>query len=330
MFAMKAKRFCQCGKELERSQTKDGRAARWPKYCSPECQAEAYKINQPTAVYTLADALGEPLYVGVSSNLKQRMIGHKATKDWWESVANIDFEEFTNRLEAEIREAELIKTLRPLHNRAIPIDPTSTPDATDGMNRVLVVFSDGLLSELDSARGLVSRSAWIRQAVEDKLMKEAVAPLVPDYLVCNCGHPETLHRKNGTFAPCQVALCECQLFSKIRTFASRPPLTDDEWKAFQEGAGFETPEETEILTKAPVTPNEFEAHKAKPKARRKKLADPPGTHRDKGDLNAERRMAIKSGLIPPDRCNRGACTGTINPVSGRCLHCMQTPLKESK
>lgn len=48
------------------------------------------------------------------------------------------------------------------------------------MNRVLVVFSDGLLSELDSARGLVSRSAWIRQAVEDKLMKEAVAPLVPE------------------------------------------------------------------------------------------------------------------------------------------------------
>lgn len=48
------------------------------------------------------------------------------------------------------------------------------------MNRVLVVFSDGLLSELDSARGLVSRSAWIRQAVEDKMMKEAVAPLVPD------------------------------------------------------------------------------------------------------------------------------------------------------
>lgn len=48
------------------------------------------------------------------------------------------------------------------------------------MNRVLAIFSDGLLSELDSARGLISRSAWIRQAVEEKLMEEATAPLVPE------------------------------------------------------------------------------------------------------------------------------------------------------
>lgn len=113
-------------------------------------------------------------------------------------------------------------------------------------------------------------------------MKEAVAPLVPDYAICNCGHPEALHRKNGAFAPCQIALCECQQFSKIRTFASRPPLTEGEWAAFQEGAGFETPEETEILDRMHgITPeatvgeiaDALKAHKAKPKARRKKKGE---------------------------------------------------------
>jgi predicted GIY-YIG superfamily endonuclease len=291
MFAMKAKRFCQCGKELERSQTKDGRAARWPKYCSPECQAEAYKINQPTAVYTLANASGEPLYVGVSSNLKQRMIAHKATKDWWESVANIDFEDFTNRLEAEVREAELIKVLRPLHNRAIPVDPTSTPDTTDGMNRVLVVFSDGLLSELDLARGLVSRSAWIRQAVENELgrdrvfkatygtkafeqMKEAVAPLVP--------------------------------------WTESDIVYDAE---------------VDTMPKPLVSATTF---KPKPKARRKKVTVGDLESDEPIDLMVALKASIDAKKAQaPARCNRGACTGTIKP-NGRCIRCNQEPLKESK
>lgn len=78
-----------------------------------------------------------------------------------------------------------------------------------------------------------------------------------------------------------------------------------------------------------VRPEDIVIPEAKPKARRKKLADPPGTHRDKSIDAAERRMAIKSGLIPPDRCNRGACTGTIKP-NGRCIRCNQEPLRESK
>lgn len=41
------------------------------------------------------------------------------------------------------------------------------------MNRVLTVFSNELLKELDEKRGLISRSAWIRQAVTDSLASVA-------------------------------------------------------------------------------------------------------------------------------------------------------------
>jgi hypothetical protein len=157
------------------------------------------------------------------------------------------------------------------------------------VNRVLVVFSDGLLSELDSARGLVSRSAWIRQAVEDKLMKEAVAPLVPDRWYVGFD-------------------------GDSRTTATVEIIPDADGNL--------------IL---PATPNEFDAHKAKPKARRKKVTV--------GDLESDEpidlMVALKASIDAkkaqlPARCNRGACTGTINPVSGRCLRCNQIPLKESK
>lgn len=162
-------------------------------------------------------------------------------------------------------------------------------------NRVLVLFSDGLLSELDSARGLVSRSAWIRQAVEDKLMKEAVAPLVPEV-------PKRVWK--GTAA---------------------------EWAAFEEGAGLQPVQRNEPWVRPPVMAealvpldfDEAEDFKAepKPKARRKKMKE----------LESEALKAMESveKIISPQRCNRGACTGTIKP-NGRCIRCNQEPLKESK
>jgi hypothetical protein len=157
------------------------------------------------------------------------------------------------------------------------------------VNRVLVVFSDGLLSELDSARGLVSRSAWIRQAVEDKLMKEAVVPLVP-------------------WTESDIVYDEIPIGGGVK----------------------ESRLDARFIGRSIPTNNEFDAHKAKPKTRRKKVTV--------GDLESDEpidlMVALKASIDAkkaqaPARCNRGACTGTINPVSGRCLRCNQS-LKESK
>ena len=142
------------------------------------------------------------------------------------------------------------------------------------------------------SRGEVAE--YVRQLLTAEQMKEAVAPLVPEA-------PKRVWK--GTAA---------------------------EWAAFQEGAGFETPEETEILDRMHGITSEatvgeiadaLEAEKAKPKARRKKMKE----------LESETLKAMESveKIISPQRCNRGACTGTIKP-NGRCIRCNQEPLKESK
>lgn len=150
------------------------------------------------------------------------------------------------------------------------------------MNRVLVVFSDELLAQVDAARGLASRSAWIRSWCEHGIRVEnewpaveAVAPLVPD----------------------------------------------ENWDAFSVGQLEKAVEARRIPTNA-----EFDAHKAKPKARRKKVAIvDPATATD-----SEIEKAKAAGWKIPSRCNRGACPGTLHPISGSCNRCMQKPLKESK
>jgi hypothetical protein len=109
--------------------------------------------------------------------------------------------------------------------------------------------------------------------------------------------------------------------------------------------------EVDTMPKPLVSATTF---KPKPKARRKKQVGPPKEYdfakdRPEGclctydmlgriwssackvhDSASDKRTQNYVASVLPARCNRGACTGTINPMSGRCLHCMQKPLKESK
>lgn len=102
--------------------------------------------------------------------------------------------------------------------------------------------------------------------------------------------------------------------------AVAPLVPDENWDAFSVGQLEKAVEARRIPTNA-----EFDAHKAKPKARRKKVAIvDPATATD-----SEIEKAKAAGWKIPSRCNRGACTGTIKP-SGRCIRCNQEPLKESK
>ena len=72
--------------------------------------------GQRTALYRLYDADGSLLYVGMTSNLRSRMVGHAADKPWWAAVARQTTEWYDTRAEAAAAEAEAIKSENPIHN----------------------------------------------------------------------------------------------------------------------------------------------------------------------------------------------------------------------
>lgn len=86
-------------------------------------------------VYSIFDADGAPLYVGVTGNFPRRMEAHYL-QDWAQSIGRIDLRYFEDRSEAEREETRLVLHLRPSQNKAKTI-----PDAPDAP------FSD-LLAEV--------------------------------------------------------------------------------------------------------------------------------------------------------------------------------------
>jgi excisionase family DNA binding protein len=68
-------------------------------------------------VYTAYDAEGDPLYVGMTSNLDGRLCTHRAQAPWWGDAAYIAASEPMSREESLRAERERIHTLRPKHNK---------------------------------------------------------------------------------------------------------------------------------------------------------------------------------------------------------------------
>jgi len=71
-----------------------------------------------TALYRLYGADDRLLYVGISSEPKERMKAHAADKPWWEQVETRDFEWFETRERAAKAEVDAIRLEQPLHNHA--------------------------------------------------------------------------------------------------------------------------------------------------------------------------------------------------------------------
>lgn len=71
-------------------------------------------------VYRLYATDGQLLYVGSTRWPGQRMAAHRRQKQWWPEVAATEFEDFTSELEARLREKEIWKAGRPLHNKVSP------------------------------------------------------------------------------------------------------------------------------------------------------------------------------------------------------------------
>lgn len=76
-------------------------------------------IEAPTWLYRLYDADGLLLYVGVSTNPKDRFIKHYRTI-WWPLVNRVRLEWHATRAEAFVSEKAAIISEIPIHNVARP------------------------------------------------------------------------------------------------------------------------------------------------------------------------------------------------------------------
>ncbi len=78
-----------------------------------------------TSVYRLYDRGGCLLYVGITSTGTKRFAQHRDSQPWFDDVAQAEFEHYDTRREALAREAFLIWSSRPIHNKALNGRPGS-------------------------------------------------------------------------------------------------------------------------------------------------------------------------------------------------------------
>lgn len=70
-------------------------------------------------VYRAFSKDNELLYIGITQDLKNRIINHKSSKKWWIEVDRIDEESFDDRLSAMKAEVRAIKSENPKYNKRI-------------------------------------------------------------------------------------------------------------------------------------------------------------------------------------------------------------------
>lgn len=70
----------------------------------------------PHAVYVLLDVNDNPLYIGCSHKIGQRLAVWQSSADWWAEVARIDVTFYPNQRAALDVERDLIEQHNPPHN----------------------------------------------------------------------------------------------------------------------------------------------------------------------------------------------------------------------
>lgn len=82
------------------------------------------KTGTPTTLYRFFDREDRLLYVGISTDPRQRVSSHRAYKPWWTQSVRIDLEHFSSWDEARAAEKAAIKTENPMHNLADVLSAT--------------------------------------------------------------------------------------------------------------------------------------------------------------------------------------------------------------
>lgn len=85
--------------------------------------------NRANVLYRMYDADGVLLYIGITTNLEDRLADHRGFKGWWREVSTIKLEHFPTRSSAEDAERLAIETEVPRWNVRHGVSPAerSTP-----------------------------------------------------------------------------------------------------------------------------------------------------------------------------------------------------------
>lgn len=109
-----------------------------------------------TALYRYLDAEGRPLYIGITSHLKNRREAHKHSR-WAIEAADFTLEWFPSAREAAAAETLAIRTERPRYNLAenfgrISLDDTSWPSLADAGRTKAIQLAKLIQAEIESGR----------------------------------------------------------------------------------------------------------------------------------------------------------------------------------
>lgn len=109
-----------------------------------------------TALYRYLDAEGRPLYIGITSHLKDRTTAHAHSR-WAQEAASFTVEWYPGDAEAAAAETLAIRTERPLYNLAenfgrISLDGTRWPSLADAGRTKAVQLAQLVRAEIDSGR----------------------------------------------------------------------------------------------------------------------------------------------------------------------------------
>jgi hypothetical protein len=95
----------------------------------------------PVYLYSVLDAEGQYLYVGISLSVAQRMCEHRHNAKWWGEQTNIKTEAYPNRASAIAAEKDAIAKFKPRYNvvgngakAGVSNDATEKSEAAEGNN----------------------------------------------------------------------------------------------------------------------------------------------------------------------------------------------------
>lgn len=113
-------------------------------------------------VYRFYNAADEVLYVGWSHNVLKRFEKHRWERKWWKQVARIELDHRPSAAAAQAHEAELIKALRPLHNRQHNPDWTTN----DGRWQLVTDWRAAHQAEIDERAAFYDEQIAALEAAE--------------------------------------------------------------------------------------------------------------------------------------------------------------------
>lgn len=109
-------------------------------------------VPEAPGVYVFYGEGGTPLYVGKSAAMRSRVLAHFSddlhSARFARDVRSIEWQRTAGELGALLREAEMVKTLRPLHNRRLRRADGLCGFRFDGMRLSLVAVEGEALAEL--------------------------------------------------------------------------------------------------------------------------------------------------------------------------------------